>query len=77
MLQVLQKFCCRKEACGYAKVIHKKEVFKKMNKCLRYLKQWVLRCLPEKKKREMKKIAHVFMQSCFPSSKREICFQGA
>jgi hypothetical protein len=29
MLQVLvvisQKFCCREEACGYAKVIHKKE----------------------------------------------------
>jgi hypothetical protein len=24
---------------------------KKMGKCLRYLKQWVLRCLPEKKKK--------------------------
>jgi hypothetical protein len=34
MLQVLitisQTFCCRKEACGYAKVIHEnKEVLKK------------------------------------------------
>ena len=32
MLQVLvaisQKFCCRKEALGYAKVIHKKELRK-------------------------------------------------
>jgi hypothetical protein len=37
------------------KVIHKKSKEKKkrvqkMNKCLRYLKQWVLRSLPEKKK---------------------------
>jgi hypothetical protein len=33
MLQVLvaisQKLCCRKEACGYAKVIHKKGEKKK------------------------------------------------
>jgi hypothetical protein len=46
MLQVFivisQKFCCKKEACGYAKVIHKKREKKKriekMDKCLRYLK---------------------------------------
>jgi hypothetical protein len=43
MLQVLvvisKKFCCREEACGYAKVIHKKEkVLEKMDKCLRYIK---------------------------------------
>ena len=60
MLQILvaisQKFCCKKEAWGYAKVIHKKgkekkkRVEKKMDKCLRYLKQWVLRCPPEKKR---------------------------
>jgi hypothetical protein len=50
MLQVLvtisQKFYCRKEACGYAKVIHKKirrrKSIEKMDKCPRYLKQWVL-----------------------------------
>ena len=42
MLQVLvdisQKFCCRKEAWGYAKVIHKKEEekVKKIDKCPRY-----------------------------------------
>ena len=64
MLISLSKFCCRKEAWGYAKVIHKKRkkkrVEKKMDKCPRYLKQWVLRCPPEKKKRrerEMNKIA--------------------
>ena len=89
MLQVLvtisQKFCCRKEAWGYAKVIHKKRerkvihekkrVEKKIDKCLRYLKQWVLRFLP-RKKREMNKIAPALWQ-VFPSFKREISFQGA
>ena len=59
MLQVLvaisQKFCCKKEALGYAKVIQKKRREekkrdgKKVDKCVRYLKQWVLRCPPEKK----------------------------
>ena len=60
-----KRFCCRKEACDYAKVIQKKErVLKKMDKCPRYLKQWVLRCPPKKKRRkkEMNKIAHVFLQ---------------
>jgi hypothetical protein len=48
----LSKFCCRKEAWGYAKVIHKKEEKKKkMDKCLRYLKQRVLRCLPKKREK--------------------------
>ena len=58
MLEVLvvisQKFCCKKETWGYAKVILKKRTKKemrKMDKCLRYLKQWVLRCLPEKKEK--------------------------
>jgi hypothetical protein len=54
MLQVLitisQKFCCRKEACGYAKVIHEKRSIEKIDKCPRYLKQWVLRYPPKKKK---------------------------
>ena len=44
---------------GYAKDICKKEEeeerrIEKMDKCPRYLKQWVLRCPPEKK---MNKIA--------------------
>jgi hypothetical protein len=41
-----------------------------MNKCPRYLKQWVLP--PEKEEEEeeeeeeeMNKIAHIFLQSCF------------
>ena len=64
MLQVLvaisQKFYCRKETWGYAKVIHKKrkkrkKVEKKMDKCPRYLKQWDLDA--RLKKREMNKIA--------------------
>jgi hypothetical protein len=80
---ISQKFCCRKVACGYARVIHKKrrrekKVETKMDKCLRYQKQWVLRCPPEKKKkREMNKIAHVFLQSCFQISKERYVFQGA
>ena len=44
-----------------------------MDKCPQYLKQWVLRCPPEKK---MNKIAPA-LQQMFPSFKREICFQGA
>ena len=36
----------------------KKRVEKKMEKCLIYLKQWVLRCPP--KKEEMNKIAPAF-----------------
>ena len=35
---ISQKFCCRKEAWGSAKVLHKKrkERVEKMDKCLRY-----------------------------------------
>jgi hypothetical protein len=43
-----------------------------MDECPRYLKQWVLRCPPEK---EMNKIAPA-LQQMFPSFKRQICFQG-
>ena len=76
----LSKLCCRKEAWGYAKVIHKKEkkgkkeLKKWTQKCPRYLKQQVLRCPP--KKREKNKIAPA-LQQMFLNSKREICFQGA
>ena len=38
------------EACGYAKVIHKKRVEKKWTS-VQLLKQWVLRC-PSKKERD-------------------------
>ena len=49
-----------------------------MDKCPRYLKQWVLRCPPEKKrerKEEMNKIAHVLLQSCFQVSKERYVFK--
>jgi hypothetical protein len=50
LVAIPQKFYCRKETYDYAKVIHKKSI-RKMDKCLKYLKQWVLRCPPEKKER--------------------------
>ena len=66
----------------YAKVIHKKREgknWKRMDKCLRYLKQWVLRYPPEKseEERKMNKIAHVFLQSVFQVSNKRDMFQGA
>ena len=65
MLLSLKSFVAEKKACGYAKVIQKKrKSIEKIEKCLRHLKQWVLRCPPKKKrkKKEMNKIAHVFLQ---------------
>ena len=65
MLQVLvtvsPTIAMQKRSMGYAKDIYKKEEeeerrIEKMDKCPRYLKQWVLRCPPEKK---MNKIALV------------------
>ena len=59
MLQVLvaisQIFYYRKEAWAMQKLFMKKRKKKrdeKMDKCLRYLKQWVLRYPPEKKRDE-------------------------
>jgi hypothetical protein len=51
----------------------------KMDKCLRYAKQWMLRCPPEKKRREkkMNTIAYVFLQSYFWIPKgRGMFFKG-
>ena len=51
-MSLLKSFNCRKRGMGYAKVIHEKKEreksIEKMDKCLRYLKQWVLKCSPEK-----------------------------
>ena len=55
----------------------RKEKVIKMDKCLRYLKQWVLRCPTERRKREMNKIAHVFLQKCFKVLNKRDMFQGA
>jgi hypothetical protein len=75
-MSLLKSFNCKKRGTGYAKVIHKKEkeVLKKMDKCPGYLKQWVLGCLPEKR-RKMNKIAHVFLQKFSKFQSREICFK--
>ena len=86
MLQILVaislKFCYRKEAWGYAKVIHekkmkKKYLRKKMDKCPNCQNNGYLDArLKKEKRKEMNKIALVFLQM-FPNSKREISFQGA
>ena len=47
----------------------------KMDKCPRYLKQWVLRC--PSKKREMNKIAHIFLQKCLKVLIKRDMIQGA
>ena len=60
MLQVivnvsLKKFQLQKRGTCYVKVILKKrrkESIVKMDKCPRYLKQWVLKCPPEKERDE-------------------------
>ena len=54
----------------------KEKILEKMDKCLRYWKQWVLRC-PPKKRRKMNKIAHDFLQKCFQISIKRDMFQGA
>ena len=71
MLQVLvtisQKFCCKKEALGYAKVIHKKTRKKERDKKgqVSEISKTMGTQMPAWKKREMNKIAHVFLQSYF------------
>ena len=82
MLQVLvaisQKFCCRKEAWALQKLFMKKRKkgWEKMDKCPRYLKQWILRCPPRKKRKEkLNKITHVFLQSCIQVSKERYVFK--
>ena len=59
MLQVLvnvslEKFQLQKKAWAMQKLFIKerKEKVIKMDKCLRYLKQWVLRCPPKKRERD-------------------------
>ena len=55
MLQVLvnvflEKFQLQKERHVAMQKLFKEKVLEKMDKCLRYQKQWVLRCPPEEKK---------------------------
>ena len=78
------KFLLLSLKCFVAKKRHVSEIFikkrkkgkkrwEKMDKCPRYLKQWVFRCPPKK----MNKIAPALLQKYFQVLKREICFQGA
>jgi site-specific recombinase XerD len=53
----------------------KERVLEKMNECPRYLKQWVLRCPPKKQRKEMNKIAHIFLQSYFQVLKERYVFK--
>jgi hypothetical protein len=50
----LSKVLLQKRGMGNTKVIHKKEKKKWTQKYSRYIKQWVLRCLPEKKEKKEK-----------------------
>jgi hypothetical protein len=86
MLQVLvvisQSFVAEKRHVAIQKLLIKKEKrkeLKKIEKCPRYPKQWVLSYLFEKKRRErkMNKIAHVLLKVVSKFQKREVCFQEA
>jgi hypothetical protein len=80
MLQVLiaisQKFCCKEEAFNYAKVIHKKRRKKswKNGQVSKILKTMGTQ-MPTWKKREMNKIAHVFLQKYFQVFKERYVFK--
>ena len=75
MLQVLvaisQKFYCRKEVRGYAKVILEKrknnngQVSKILKTMGTQMPAWKKREKEKRKKEKVNKIAHVFLQSCF------------
>jgi len=67
------------EAWAMQKLFKKKESIDKMDKCPRYLKQWVLWCPPKKRRKERKvnKIAHVFLLKVFQSFNKRDMFQGA
>ena len=59
----LERLQLQKKRHGLCKsYLEKEKVLEKMNKCSRYLKQWVLRCCLRKRRIKMNKIAHVFLQ---------------
>jgi hypothetical protein len=70
LLLSLKSFVAENRHVAMQKLFMKKDEerknIRKNGQCSKYLKQWVLRC-PSKKRREkeMNKIAHVFLQSCF------------
>jgi hypothetical protein len=60
----------QKKIYGAMQKLFIKKELEKMDKCLRYLKQWVLRC-PPKKKKEMNKIAPILLQMFLSFKKRD------
>jgi hypothetical protein len=74
LLLSLKSFCCRKETCGYAKVIHNKKMYWKNGQVPNYQNNGYSDARL-KKKREMNKIDHIFLQSCFQISKEIYVFK--
>ena len=80
---LLKSFNCRRRGIGYAKVIHTRKKKRKKRKCIR--KKWTSVWDIENngyldaslRKREMNKIAHVFLQRYFQVSNKRDMFQGA
>ena len=62
-MSLLKSLIAEREAWAMQKLFikeRKRKSIEKMDKCPRYLKQWVLRCLLKKRRiKEMNKIAHV------------------
>jgi len=50
-MSLLKSFNCRKKKHGLCKSYSEKESIEKIDKCPRYLKEWILRCPPEKKEK--------------------------
>ena len=52
LLPSLKSSVAEKKHVAMQKLFIKKERCEKMDKCLRYLKQWLLRCPPKEKRRK-------------------------
>ena len=76
-MSFLKSFNCRKEECGYAKVIQRKSIGKN-GQVFEILKTMGTQ-MPAWKKREkdMNKIAHISLQSVFQVSIKRDMFWGA
>jgi hypothetical protein len=80
LVAISQKFCCGEEACGYVKVIHEKEKKEKelgKNGQVSEISKTMGTQMPARKKKrnQMNKIAHVFLQSCFQVLKERYVFK--
>ena len=75
LLLSLKSSAVEKKHVAMQKLFIKKERDKKNGQMSELLKQWVLRCPLEKKKKKMNKIAPVFLQSCFQVSNERYVFK--